>query len=309
MKKDSYEHPPMEKEQLLQTIECIKTICKTAIGEKMTECVAENSVQGGMNAVGEFHAACDAPVFDQEKPCQFPNDKDRELRMSLLKEEFEEYVEAEKENDIVAVADALADMLYIIFGTAHAYNIPLDEIFLEVHSTNMEKVGENGKVKRREDGKILKPEGWKPPQISKMIEEFNKDKRPNAANLLYEFRRKFVNRELAKQLDEVFETLKTVEVAEKLKEEILSDELVDNFANKRDKRSFTPEQLSELPPLFWPHPHPKDIIIGEQNRHLTMNGTGSVPLSEDKSEQSCGSLQARRDDDQWSWYDDSKEED
>jgi predicted HAD superfamily Cof-like phosphohydrolase len=288
MSDDNYKHPPMEKEQLLQVIECIKTICKTATSEKMAECVTENSVEGGMNSVGEFHAACDGPVFSQEKPCQFSND--RELRMSLLKEEFQEYVQAEEDSDIVAVADALADMLYIIFGTAHAYNIPLDEIFSEVHSTNMAKVGKNGKVKRREDGKILKPEGWEAPQISKMIQEFNKGKELDASNLLYEFRRLFVNRELAKQLDQMFETMKTVGVVEKLKEEQVIDELVDHFTKNgrsysTSKIEFYPERIAtpEDPVRFVPPP-PEPIRF--------------VPPSLDP-----------RDDDQWSWCDDSKKED
>lgn len=314
MSENNYNHPPMEKEQLLQVIECIKTICKTATSEKATECSsAENSVQGGMNDVGEFHAACDGPVFDVEKACQFSND--RKLRLSLLKEEFEEYVQAEEENDIVAVADALADMLYIIFGTAHAYNIPLDEIFSEVHSTNMAKVGKNGKVERREDGKILKPKGWKPPQIAKMIEEFNKDKQIDADNLIYEFYRKFVNRDLAKQLDQMFESLKSVEVVEKLKEETPIDELVDSLTSKSTRfwLKKPPSKPVQWSPLM---SHPKDFI-GEEIRHLTMNGTGSLSSYEERSEPvrfvppppEPIRYVPSQDDDPWSWYDDSKEED
>lgn len=173
MSDNSYNHSPMDKDQLIQVIQCIETICKTAKGEQIQE---EAKVQNDsmISKVGDFHKACDAAVFDEDKACQFSEDKS--LRMNLLKEEFIEYMEAEENADIVGVADALADMIYIIMGTAHSYNIPIEEIFNEVHATNMAKVGSDGKVKRREDGKILKPEGWTPPNLKGIIDDFNKGK-------------------------------------------------------------------------------------------------------------------------------------
>lgn len=71
--------------------------------------------------------------------------------------------------DIVEVSDALADILYIVYGTAVEFGIDLGSIFEEVHASNMRKLDENGNPIIREDGKIMKPEGWVPPQIAPII--------------------------------------------------------------------------------------------------------------------------------------------
>jgi len=105
-----------------------------------------------------------------EKP-ELPDANERVLRMRLLSEEFEEYRNAEYDNNIVEIADALADIIYIACGTAVSYGIPLDEIFNEVHRSNMAKLVD-GKVIRREDGKIQKPEGWNPPDIKKILDKY-----------------------------------------------------------------------------------------------------------------------------------------
>lgn len=114
------------------------------------------------NAVKDFHRAFDQPV--NNKPF-LPGKEERELRIRLIAEEFKEYTDAEEANDIVEVADALADMIYIICGTAASYGIPLEAVFEEVHNSNMAKLGPNGKPIKREDGKIIKPEGWQPPDV------------------------------------------------------------------------------------------------------------------------------------------------
>lgn len=101
----------------------------------------------------------------------FPEDiNERELRINLLEEEFKEYLDAEETLDIVGIADALADIIYIACGTAVSYGIPLDEVFAEVHRSNMAKLVD-GKPIYREDGKVMKPEGWKPPDIKKILEK------------------------------------------------------------------------------------------------------------------------------------------
>ena len=102
-----------------------------------------------------------------EKP-ELPDSKERTLRMKLLAEEMYEYTAAENDNDIVEIADALADIIYIACGTAVAYGIPLDDVFEEVHASNMAKLVD-GKPIYREDGKVLKPEGWKPPDIEGVL--------------------------------------------------------------------------------------------------------------------------------------------
>ena len=115
--------------------------------------------------VKDFHIAFGQRVGD--KP-ELPESGERTLRQMLLAEEMWEYSKAERENDIVEIADALADIIYIACGTAVSYGIPLDKVFEEVHRSNMAKLVD-GKVIRREDGKIQKPEGWTPPDIKAIL--------------------------------------------------------------------------------------------------------------------------------------------
>jgi predicted HAD superfamily Cof-like phosphohydrolase len=115
----------------------------------------------------DFHKAFGQKVGD--KP-ELPDINERGLRMKLLREEFEEYMEAEEENDLVEIADALADLIYIACGTAVSYGIPLDKIYDEVHRSNMSKLVD-GKPIYREDGKVMKPEGWSPPDIKGILEK------------------------------------------------------------------------------------------------------------------------------------------
>lgn len=91
---------------------------------------------------------------------------ERQLRRTLLHEEYNEYTVAEAESDLVEIADALADMTVIIFGTANAYGLDLPAVLGEVMRSNMSKVNpKTGKVDRREDGKILKGDNYLPPMI------------------------------------------------------------------------------------------------------------------------------------------------
>ena len=86
-----------------------------------------------------------------------------ELRYELIREELEELREGLDKNDTIEVADALTDLLYVVYGAGHAFGIDLDKCFEEVHNSNMSKLGEDGKPIYREDGKILKgPNYWKP---------------------------------------------------------------------------------------------------------------------------------------------------
>ena len=88
-----------------------------------------------------------------------------ELRYNLMKEENEEYLEAVQNNDIVEIADALGDMLYILCGTIleHGLQHKIEEVFDEIQRSNMSKLGEDGKPIYREDGKVMKgPNYFKP---------------------------------------------------------------------------------------------------------------------------------------------------
>ena len=93
----------------------------------------------------------------------------RRLRIELIREELEELSEAVREEDIIETADALTDLLYVIYGAGHAFGIDLDECFAEVHSSNMSKLGEDGKPIHREDGKVMKGPGYFPPDLDKIL--------------------------------------------------------------------------------------------------------------------------------------------
>ena len=98
-------------------------------------------------------------------------EKIKELRFKLMEEENLEYLKACKENDIVEIADALGDMLYILCGTiiSHGLQNKIEEIFQEIQSSNMSKLGENGKPIYREDGKVLKGPNYFKPDIGKIL--------------------------------------------------------------------------------------------------------------------------------------------
>ena len=92
-----------------------------------------------------------------------------ELRYDLIDEELKELRQALDERNLVEVADALTDLLYVVYGAGHSFGIPLDKCFEEVHNSNMSKLGADGKPIYREDGKVLKgPNYWKP-DLKKVI--------------------------------------------------------------------------------------------------------------------------------------------
>jgi len=104
---------------------------------------------------------------------ELPDQEERKLRKSLLQEEFNEYLTGEENNDIVEIADALGDMLYVIYGTAITYGIPLDEVFEEIHNSNMSKLGADGLPIYRDDGKILKGPNYFKPNLRSIIDKKN----------------------------------------------------------------------------------------------------------------------------------------
>lgn len=113
-------------------------------------------------AVLEFHETFNAPVGENPS---LPGEDAVALRIRLIREELEELEQSISGQNVVDVADALADLLYVTYGTAIAFGIDVRPVFEEVHRANMTKVG--GKV--RADGKILKPEGWEPPGIEEVL--------------------------------------------------------------------------------------------------------------------------------------------
>ena len=100
---------------------------------------------------------------------EFPDEKVQKLRISLIEEELEELKEAIENKDIVEVADALTDILYVTYGAGAAFGIDLDKCFEEVHNSNMSKLDRNGRPIYREDGKILKGPDYFEPNLEKIV--------------------------------------------------------------------------------------------------------------------------------------------
>lgn len=101
----------------------------------------------------------------------FGGQEDDELRWRLLDEELAELRDAYQAGDLVAIADAIADIVYILVGTAHLKGIPFDKVLAEVHRSNMTELEPDGTAVRRADGKILKPPAFEPPRIREILEE------------------------------------------------------------------------------------------------------------------------------------------
>jgi predicted HAD superfamily Cof-like phosphohydrolase len=101
---------------------------------------------------------------------EFPDEKVQKLRISLIEEELEELKEAMGKEDMVGVADALTDILYVTYGAGAAFGIDLDKCFKEVHSSNMSKLDRDGRPIYREDGKILKGPDYFEPNLEKIVD-------------------------------------------------------------------------------------------------------------------------------------------
>ena len=129
-------------------------------------------IKNELKAVAEFHDAfgiesANAPVVSLPEQTVL-------LRHNLMKEENEEYLEAAQNKDLVEVADALGDMLYILCGTilSHGMQHKITEVFNEIQRSNMSKLGADGKPIYREDGKVLKGPNYFKPNIASIL---NKD--------------------------------------------------------------------------------------------------------------------------------------
>ena len=110
-------------------------------------------------------------TFGQEvkKKPSFSTDKINKLRLDLIKEELSELTDAMKNKDLLEVADALTDILYVTYGAGHAFGIDLDKCFDEVQNSNMSKLDENGKPIYNEHGKVMKGPNYFKPDLSKFV--------------------------------------------------------------------------------------------------------------------------------------------
>ena len=110
-------------------------------------------------------------TFGQEvknKP-SFSTDKINKLRLDLIKEELSELIEAMNNKDLLEVADALTDILYVTYGAGHAFGINLDKCFVEVQNSNMSKLDDKGKPIYNEHGKVMKGPNYFKPDLTKFI--------------------------------------------------------------------------------------------------------------------------------------------
>ena len=100
---------------------------------------------------------------------EFSDAKTNKLRIDLIKEELEELTQAMKDNNLLEVADALTDILYVTYGAGHAFGIDLDKCFDEVQNSNMSKLGEDGKPIYNDSGKVMKGPNYFKPDLLKFI--------------------------------------------------------------------------------------------------------------------------------------------
>ena len=110
-------------------------------------------------------------TFGQEVKTEasFSSDKINKLRIDLIKEELEELTDAIKKKDLLEVADALTDILYVTYGAGQAFGIDLDKCFQEVQNSNMSKLGEDGKPIYNDAGKVMKGPNYFKPDLSKFV--------------------------------------------------------------------------------------------------------------------------------------------
>ena len=126
-------------------------------------------MQKQINAVKEFHTAF--VIGHSETPRADLGKTKNTLRYNLMKEENEEYLEAVQNNDLIEIADALGDMMYILCGTIieHGLQHKIEEVFDEIQRSNMSKLDEDGKPIYREDGKVMKGPNYFKPDFSTIL--------------------------------------------------------------------------------------------------------------------------------------------
>lgn len=123
---------------------------------------------GIQNDVNKFMQAADQRVTLTPQRVFDPTDPQTQLYMSLVQEEFDETMDAFVKGDTIEVADGIADLVWVLMGLASSVGIPFDQVWDEVRASNMSKVVD-GKLLKREDGKVLKPEGYFRPDINAVL--------------------------------------------------------------------------------------------------------------------------------------------
>lgn len=135
-----------------------------------------NKKQTYFEAVAEFHRKFGFPIAGEDNVPHLLNNGSSNIalfRRNFLEEEMTEFKRAQDADDLVEIADALVDLVYVALGTAHYYGLPFDELFDEVQRSNMEKV----RVQQADESKrgtvwdVRKPEGWRPPDLGRIIRQ------------------------------------------------------------------------------------------------------------------------------------------
>lgn len=122
----------------------------------------------------EFHQAFGLTY--EANPVSSQPDEIRTLRESLIDEEYREFKEALDEQDVEQICKEGVDLLYVVLGTLISYGVPITEVFNEVHSSNMSKLGEDGKPIHREDGKVLKGPHYRPANVQSVLDRLGQQK-------------------------------------------------------------------------------------------------------------------------------------
>jgi predicted HAD superfamily Cof-like phosphohydrolase len=134
-------------------------------------------MSGYFTDVGEFHRKFNIPAFDPRKACQFPSTEIIQYRLKFLREEIKEFEDACLEGNLVEALDAIADIVYVAMGTGHYFNMPFPNVWIEVQRANMERIlctRENCPPdKQYRADMVIKPAGWRPPDIAAILEHQN----------------------------------------------------------------------------------------------------------------------------------------
>ena len=135
-----------------------------------------------LQALLEFHRTFGAYIANH--PTADIPPQVRELRIRLIEEELAEYAKAARAGDLVGIADALTDLLYVVLGAlvAHGLHEVAEDLFAEVHRSNMSKTGPDGRPLRRSDGKILKPKTFSPPNLRAILAPWMEEASPPSSS-------------------------------------------------------------------------------------------------------------------------------
>ena len=128
-----------------------------------------NNLGFNMSNFNDVKIFMDTYKQEVKNKSEFPSEKIIKLRLDLIKEELEELKEAINDNNIVEVADALTDILYVTYGAGHSFGIDLDKCFAEVQRSNMSKLDNNGKPIFNDNGKVMKGPNYFQPNLKKYL--------------------------------------------------------------------------------------------------------------------------------------------